>query len=125
MMSCLFILFYDYDSGNELGAWRRGTGKRGPRKPKIQYCDVTIVPPQERGDAEELAKKVRVLCWVMTGPDNHKTKAAHVKVPDSPAMCFVVLLSFPTNVIAGNLGKALQQTPLHEFERGQGPLHIS
>ena len=81
--------------------------------------------PQERGDAEELAKKVRVLCWVMTGPDNHKTKAAHVKVPDSPAMCFVVLLSFPTNVIAGNLGKALQQTPLHEFERGQGPLHIS
>ena len=33
-----------------------------------------IVIKKERGDAEELAKKVRVLCWVMTGPDNHKTK---------------------------------------------------
>ena len=43
-----------------------------------------IPHPQERGDAEELAKKVRVLCWVMTGPANHKTKAAHVKV--NPAM---------------------------------------
>ena len=29
---------------------------------------------KERGDADALAKKVRVLCWVMTGPDNHKTK---------------------------------------------------
>ena len=29
--------------------------------------------------AQELVKKVRVLCWVMTGPKNHKTKARHVK----------------------------------------------
>ncbi|XP_012255832.2 glycoprotein-N-acetylgalactosamine 3-beta-galactosyltransferase 1 isoform X1 [Athalia rosae] len=29
--------------------------------------------------AKELAKKVRVLCWVMTGPKNHQTKARHVK----------------------------------------------
>ena len=35
-----------------------------------------IVIKKERGDAEELAKKVRVLCWVMTGPHNHKTKVA-------------------------------------------------
>ena len=33
-----------------------------------------VIKTKERGDAEELAKKVRVLCWVMTGPDNHKTK---------------------------------------------------
>ena len=45
--------------------------------------------PQERGDADELAKKVRVLCWVMTGPANHKTKAAHVKV--NTTMSFVLL----------------------------------
>lgn len=28
--------------------------------------------------AKELAQKVRVLCWVMTGPKNHDTKAKHV-----------------------------------------------
>lgn len=26
-----------------------------------------------------MAKKVRVLCWVMTGPKNHQSKARHVK----------------------------------------------
>lgn len=29
--------------------------------------------------ADEMFKKVRVLCWVMTNPDNHKTKAIHIK----------------------------------------------
>ncbi|XP_071990941.1 glycoprotein-N-acetylgalactosamine 3-beta-galactosyltransferase 1-like isoform X2 [Engystomops pustulosus] len=29
--------------------------------------------------SEELERKVRVLCWVMTAPDNLKTKAIHVK----------------------------------------------
>ncbi len=29
--------------------------------------------------ARELKEKVRVLCWVMTGPKNHDKKAIHVK----------------------------------------------
>ncbi|XP_057321015.1 glycoprotein-N-acetylgalactosamine 3-beta-galactosyltransferase 1-like [Microplitis mediator] len=29
--------------------------------------------------AQEMAKKIRVLCWVMTNPKNHQTKARHVK----------------------------------------------
>ncbi|CAG0898583.1 unnamed protein product [Darwinula stevensoni] len=29
--------------------------------------------------AEEISKKVRILCWIMTQPANHETKAKHVK----------------------------------------------
>ena len=36
---------------------------------------------KERADADELAKKVRVLCWIMTGPDNHETKVGAGEIP--------------------------------------------
>ncbi|XP_011066529.1 PREDICTED: glycoprotein-N-acetylgalactosamine 3-beta-galactosyltransferase 1-like isoform X1 [Acromyrmex echinatior] len=29
--------------------------------------------------AQDMARKVRVLCWIMTGPKNHQSKARHVK----------------------------------------------
>lgn len=34
---------------------------------------------QDRSVAEELQRRVRVLCWVMTNPQNHQEKAQHVK----------------------------------------------
>jgi glycoprotein-N-acetylgalactosamine 3-beta-galactosyltransferase len=30
-------------------------------------------------EKDDLYSKVRVLCWIMTSPDNHKTKALAVK----------------------------------------------
>ncbi|RWS05970.1 glycoprotein-N-acetylgalactosamine 3-beta-galactosyltransferase 1-like protein [Dinothrombium tinctorium] len=39
--------------------------------------------PFHRGEnvlAKEVEKKVRVLCWIMTSPKNHETKAKHVKL---------------------------------------------
>ncbi|XP_059488082.1 glycoprotein-N-acetylgalactosamine 3-beta-galactosyltransferase 1-like isoform X2 [Neocloeon triangulifer] len=33
----------------------------------------------EEMEARKLAEKVRVLCWVMTAPENHEEKAVHVK----------------------------------------------
>jgi hypothetical protein len=30
-------------------------------------------------EAKKMAQKVRVLCWIMTNPKNHKKKALHVK----------------------------------------------
>ena len=29
--------------------------------------------------AQDLQRKIRVLCWVMTGPQNHEKKAWHIK----------------------------------------------
>ncbi|KAJ8731602.1 hypothetical protein PYW07_004766 [Mythimna separata] len=34
---------------------------------------------EDRTVADELSKKVRVLCWIMTQPKNHEAKAKHVK----------------------------------------------
>uniref|UniRef100_A0A6I8PYN4 N-acetylgalactosaminide beta-1,3-galactosyltransferase n=1 Tax=Xenopus tropicalis TaxID=8364 RepID=A0A6I8PYN4_XENTR len=35
--------------------------------------------PEDTSASEELYSKVRVLCWIMTGPSNLQTKAIHVK----------------------------------------------
>ncbi|OCT92884.1 glycoprotein-N-acetylgalactosamine 3-beta-galactosyltransferase 1 [Xenopus laevis] len=35
--------------------------------------------PEDGSVSEELSKKVRVLCWIMTGPSNLQTKTIHVK----------------------------------------------
>lgn len=50
----------------------------GPTE-KVIFHDDEDVHDGEDSVAKELAKDVRVLCWVMTGPQNHKSKAIHVK----------------------------------------------
>ncbi|XP_078104508.1 glycoprotein-N-acetylgalactosamine 3-beta-galactosyltransferase 1-B [Sander vitreus] len=57
---------------------------------------------EDSGMADELYKKVRILCWVMTGPNNLEKKARHVKSTWSRHCNVVVFMSsvddpdFPT-----------------------------
>ncbi|OWF35366.1 glycoprotein-N-acetylgalactosamine 3-beta-galactosyltransferase 1-like [Mizuhopecten yessoensis] len=52
----------------------------GPDK-SVSWVDEAFHSHAGESDAEAkmLSKKVRVLCWVMTGPNNIETKARHVK----------------------------------------------
>lgn len=43
--------------------------------------------------AKELKKKVRVLCWVLTNPDNHAKKARHVKATWGKRCNILLLMS--------------------------------
>ncbi|XP_030623557.1 glycoprotein-N-acetylgalactosamine 3-beta-galactosyltransferase 1-A [Chanos chanos] len=57
-------------------------------------------PHQEGEDsrvADELYKKVRILCWVMTGPNNLQSKARHIKATWSRHCNLVLFMSSEEN----------------------------
>lgn len=69
----------------------------------VIYCTVCCVPPDEDSRvADLLYQKVRILCWVMTGPYNLQSRARHVKATWSRHCNVVVFMSsvedpdFPT-----------------------------
>lgn len=44
-----------------------------------RQTELSIWPMEQPSLAEQLTKEVRVLCWIMTNPKNHKTRALHIK----------------------------------------------
>jgi hypothetical protein len=46
--------------------------------------------------AQKMKEKVRVLCWVMTNPENHEKKARHVKATWGKR-CNILLFMSSTN----------------------------
>ena len=54
-------------------------GKQKPRQVDMRNARSLTLNQYNRSMADELTRDVRVLCWVLTMPENHKTKAIHVK----------------------------------------------
>lgn len=64
----------DPHTGNEL------RGASGPEQDVGQHAAHEEAHAHENASiAQQLHREVRVLCWVMTNPSNHKSKALHVK----------------------------------------------
>lgn len=62
---------------------------------------INLKLPHQSGEdgnvADELFKKVRILCWVMTGPSNLQSKAQHVKATWSRHCNIVLFMSSEEN----------------------------
>ena len=57
--------------------------------------------------ARKLAGEVRVLCWIMTAPENHQKKVS--------ILCSPNLLTLPGGPREGDLGPEVQQAAVHEL----------
>ena len=67
--------FCAFNAGLIFNEWNYGNFWLGLKFRNEMFCHVA----GEDTVARELKEKVRVLCWVMTGPSNHQKKARHVK----------------------------------------------
>ena len=51
----------------------------GPNSEVIQHSPEEWTHKGEAALADQMAKEVRIVCWIMTMPENHDKKAKHVK----------------------------------------------
>ena len=78
-------------------------GETGPTTPVVFHDDPTVHLEEEE-QAQGLTKGVRVLCWIMTGPANHKTKAAHVKATWGRRCNTLLFMSSQEDAELGSIG---------------------
>ena len=64
--------------------------------------------------AREMAGRVRVLCWVMTQPENHRSKVRWKKI-QKQNIKKLLTINFLGSPREGHLGKKMQQIVVYEF----------
>ena len=65
--------------------------------------------PDENQIADDLAKNIRVLCWVMTAPANHKNKAKHVKATWGKRCTKLIFMSTRKDPALGAVGLKVKE----------------
>lgn len=88
-----------------------------PFESGVELQPTFVAAPQSVYDetvAEKLYKEVRVLCWIMTNPDNHKTKAIHVKNTWGKRCNKLLFMSSAVDVDLGAIALPVKE--------GRGPL---
>ena len=76
----------------------------GPTKEVVFHSPEEDAHKNENIVAQELSKNVRILCWVMTGPENHQSK---VRTSQTYAVSQKINLTTGTPC-KGNMGKEVQ-----------------
>ncbi|XKL67662.1 hypothetical protein PGB90_003153 [Kerria lacca] len=92
---CFAVIFFEYVGYQFKGIkeeisiyrWKKSVSndeyfirKRSPNEPIKKHQNIDKFKCKDENNvADALKKKVRVLCWVMTSPVNHKRKAFHIK----------------------------------------------
>ena len=79
----------------------------------ISFSDIIYCISDNNSVAKDLEKNIRVLCWVMTGPQNLDKKAIHVKKTWAKRCNILIFISSVTNTSFPTIGLNISEGREH------------
>uniref|UniRef100_A0A8C5LMZ8 N-acetylgalactosaminide beta-1,3-galactosyltransferase n=1 Tax=Leptobrachium leishanense TaxID=445787 RepID=A0A8C5LMZ8_9ANUR len=82
--------------------------KKAESRPKLHHLNGSELQDNDHL-SKDLSRKVRVLCWIMTAPDNLDTKTIHVKYTWTQHCNIALFMNFVTNESFPTIGLGTKQ----------------